>query len=270
MDKSTQLFSIGNVSKITGLSIESLRYYHKEGILVPAYINEKSGYRYYSINQFNQISLIKKFRELGISIEELRKIFESAQTQDLLNYLNQVEEQMKSQIAQLELKLEKLATLEYRINRSLQVMKDDELSILEIPKRFLLKLPIKNASEELIGYQHLANLAKTYAIEEIGKGLFLESDHTGNLSPSYNFFLIKEENFNLNDDSFSILPAGKYLTVSFDKKNENEKTLLFKQYIAEHNLPIENGIHKELFFDASNLNTYVCQLQLCIEEYDEC
>ena len=41
------LFSIGEVSKI-----KALRYYHKMGILIPRYIDNTTGYRYYSINQF--------------------------------------------------------------------------------------------------------------------------------------------------------------------------------------------------------------------------
>ncbi|CEO20468.1 MerR family DNA-binding transcriptional regulator [Paraclostridium sordellii] len=46
------LFSIGEVSKIKGVIIKALRYYHKMGILIPRYIDNTTGYRYYSINQF--------------------------------------------------------------------------------------------------------------------------------------------------------------------------------------------------------------------------
>lgn len=46
------LYSIGEVSKIKGITIKALRYYHKMGILEPSYIDESSGYRYYSIEQF--------------------------------------------------------------------------------------------------------------------------------------------------------------------------------------------------------------------------
>ena len=42
MDK---YFSIGEVSKITGLSIDRLRNYDKIGLLKPSYIDPKSGYR---------------------------------------------------------------------------------------------------------------------------------------------------------------------------------------------------------------------------------
>ncbi|MDU1455439.1 MAG: MerR family DNA-binding transcriptional regulator [Paraclostridium sordellii] len=41
------LFSIGEVSKIKGVTIKALRYYHKMGILIPLHIDNTTGYRYY-------------------------------------------------------------------------------------------------------------------------------------------------------------------------------------------------------------------------------
>ena len=52
------LLSIGEVSKIKGVSIKALRYYGELGILNPAYINEESGYRYYKLEQLIIIDLI--------------------------------------------------------------------------------------------------------------------------------------------------------------------------------------------------------------------
>lgn len=60
MDKN--LFSIGEVSKIKDITIKTLRYYHKIGILTPKVIDENTGYRYYSIDQFIYIDIIKGFR----------------------------------------------------------------------------------------------------------------------------------------------------------------------------------------------------------------
>lgn len=62
-------FSIGEVSKIKGVSVKSLRYYGDLGILTPAYINEKTGYRYYSLEQFVVIDLITSCIELEIPLK---------------------------------------------------------------------------------------------------------------------------------------------------------------------------------------------------------
>ena len=42
------MLRIGEMAKLCGVSIETLRYYDKENILTPDRVDEKSGYRYYS------------------------------------------------------------------------------------------------------------------------------------------------------------------------------------------------------------------------------
>lgn len=266
MHESSKLYSIGEVSEISGVSIKALRYYHKENILVPAYINQQTGYRYYTINQLVYIDIIKTCRQLGLSIKELKEVFESSKTEDLLSYLNKTRKKAESQITQLTMNLEKLASFESTIHHSLQIMKDDEFTILEFPKRFFLKLPI-SASEELLDYSSLEKLAKTYAIEEIYKrGILYEADYTGTLKPSSVLLFVKEKDYKVNCDAFSILPAGNYVTISYEKKNENEKMLLLKRYLADNHLYIEHGIELELFYDIFNTSSYACQMQLYVKE----
>jgi DNA-binding transcriptional MerR regulator len=38
---------IGEFSKVTGLSVKTLRFYHEKGILVPSSVDEATGYRFY-------------------------------------------------------------------------------------------------------------------------------------------------------------------------------------------------------------------------------
>ena len=68
MDK---YFSIGEVSKITGLSIDRLRNYDKIGLLKPSYIDPKSGYRYYSENKFRKLRIITYLRKIGTPLKEI-------------------------------------------------------------------------------------------------------------------------------------------------------------------------------------------------------
>ncbi|MDY4307523.1 MULTISPECIES: MerR family DNA-binding transcriptional regulator [Enterococcus] len=54
-DKRSELLSIGELAKITGVNIKSLRYYEQVGVLLPVYINPDSGYRYYSLAQVSAV-----------------------------------------------------------------------------------------------------------------------------------------------------------------------------------------------------------------------
>ena len=59
-----QLYSIGNVSKLTGISVQALRHYDSIDLVKPSYINEQTGYRYYSYNQLHIVDRIKYLRKL--------------------------------------------------------------------------------------------------------------------------------------------------------------------------------------------------------------
>lgn len=67
-------FSIGEMSKLNNISIQTLRYYDKIGLLKPKVISEKSQYRYYSIEQFFQMDVIKYYKTLGLSLNEIKKL----------------------------------------------------------------------------------------------------------------------------------------------------------------------------------------------------
>ncbi len=97
-----QLFSIGQVSSIFNISIHSLRHYHKIGLIVPESINEENGYRYYTFRQFHFISRFKYLRSIGLSLEQIRSVFESGKSEDLRQILSEIKEEKKREIAALQ------------------------------------------------------------------------------------------------------------------------------------------------------------------------
>jgi DNA-binding transcriptional MerR regulator/effector-binding domain-containing protein len=66
--------SIGDFAKMTYLSIKSLRRYHDMGLLVPAEIDPASGYRYYEADQVAVGQVIRRFRDLGMPLEQVREV----------------------------------------------------------------------------------------------------------------------------------------------------------------------------------------------------
>ncbi|MDO4443760.1 MAG: MerR family transcriptional regulator [Slackia sp.] len=65
------LLSIGEVSRMKGVSPKSLRYYEQLGILKPARVDPHSGYRYYAMNQMIVVDVIVTCIELGIPLKTL-------------------------------------------------------------------------------------------------------------------------------------------------------------------------------------------------------
>lgn len=66
-----KLLSIGEVSRMKGVSPKSLRYYEQLGILTPARVDKHSGYRYYAMSQMIVVDVIITCVELGIPLKSL-------------------------------------------------------------------------------------------------------------------------------------------------------------------------------------------------------
>ena len=64
------LLSIGELSKLTGVHIKSLRYYDDIGILKPEYVNPETNYRYYSYPQISIVWAIQLCVELEIPLKD--------------------------------------------------------------------------------------------------------------------------------------------------------------------------------------------------------
>lgn len=69
--------SIGQFSKMTRLSIKALRLYDAQGLLRPAYIDQTSGYRYYSLDQAYRAEIIRVLRSIDMPITEIQQIVNS-------------------------------------------------------------------------------------------------------------------------------------------------------------------------------------------------
>ena len=63
-------YTIKKVSEMTGLSIPTIRYYDKEGLL-PDLQRKESGYRIFSDRDLEAIDLIECFKESGLTIREI-------------------------------------------------------------------------------------------------------------------------------------------------------------------------------------------------------
>lgn len=96
------MMTVHEVSKLAGVSIRTLQYYDKIGLLHPSAYSE-AGYRLYAAKDLDRLQQILLFRELEFPLKDIRKIMESPDY-DRNRALQQ-------QIALLELKKEHLEHL---------------------------------------------------------------------------------------------------------------------------------------------------------------
>ena len=95
-------FSIGEVSEIFNISIHSLRHYHKIGLIVPSTINEETGYRHYTFDQFQYISRFKYLRSIGLSLEQIKHVFNTGKSEDLKAILADIKHQKQKELVAIQ------------------------------------------------------------------------------------------------------------------------------------------------------------------------
>lgn len=70
--------TIGDFSRLTHLSVRTLRRHHEAGLLVPADVDDLTGYRYYSVDQIPTAQVIHRLRELDVPVATVRQIIETS------------------------------------------------------------------------------------------------------------------------------------------------------------------------------------------------
>lgn len=74
-------YAIGQMSRETRVNIETIRYYERIG-LMPKPDRTAGGNRQYDYEQLKRLSFIKRCRELGFSIEEIRALLQMVDRED--------------------------------------------------------------------------------------------------------------------------------------------------------------------------------------------
>ncbi len=150
-------FSIGEFSRLTSLSIKSLRLYHEKGILVPAEVDESSGYRFYDEASCETAKSIQVLKELDFTLAEIKDLLdECGDESDMLVQLQ-----------------EKLRHVESAVERYREISGTIQ-SILESEKESAMKSTAEFAIEEReLETVLIAGHRMRGRYEEIGKGLGL-------------------------------------------------------------------------------------------------
>lgn len=65
---------IGDVARLSGLPVKTIRYYDDLGLLSPCVHRGSGGYRFFSPSVYNRLSFIKRSQHLGLTLREIQVI----------------------------------------------------------------------------------------------------------------------------------------------------------------------------------------------------
>ncbi len=94
-------YKTGEFAELVGLNKRTLHYYDEIGIFRPSYVGE-NGYRYYSVNQMDQLALIVTLRDLGVSLKDIRTCLDSSDVEQLNHLLEEQDREIDRMILQLQ------------------------------------------------------------------------------------------------------------------------------------------------------------------------
>ena len=107
-----QYYTTGEFARMAHVTIRTIRYYDKKGLLKPSFINE-SGYRMYSDEDFLKLQKILSLKYLGFSLNEIGNMTIHDTSADILKSL-------KMQIGLVHKKMENLEQMESYTEESIR------------------------------------------------------------------------------------------------------------------------------------------------------
>ena len=78
------LYKIGMFAAMNHVTVKTLRFYEKQGLLMPAVINQENGYRYYTLSQMAVLHQITALKMAGFTLEEIARIHSGANEEAVL------------------------------------------------------------------------------------------------------------------------------------------------------------------------------------------
>ena len=235
--------SIGQMGKLNNLTVQTLRHYEKVGLLKPSYINEETGYRYYSMKDFNTIDLIKQCKAMGLSLEEIKEVTNKyTSLESIEEILGNQKELINEKIKKLENIKYKVESLESKISYSLEKginevfinhNEERKFIVYNFKDRFSDEFEInlrKILLEVERNYENInAEIAFTVSFDDIKNKGKVECK---------NVMINLGEDVDYKDEKIISMAKGKYLSMYFDDtyRDSSKYYEFIMDYIEKNNI----------------------------------
>ncbi|HLR15947.1 MAG TPA: MerR family transcriptional regulator [Bacillota bacterium] len=254
------LYGIGEMAKISNISIQTLRYYDEIDLFKPAYIDPQTNYRYYRDAQLYQLDLIKALKYVGTSLKDIKRA-QHMNVDELLVFLDERSHAIQEQINHLtniqqnvdHVKQRMVKQLNHSIFGEIVFRYEKETLILQSEATGLKPLDMLNAS-----YSALKQVVETEeGAMQNGYGAIIpyqfyekleDIEYTHIFTP---ILMDKQARMLPEGIQTSTIPSGQYICILFSFEEEvyidYYKKLL--NYIEKHDIQVTGPIY-EIFHPA--------------------
>lgn len=116
------MLQIGEVAKLSGLPVKTIRYYEDIGLLRPTVERSPGGYRLFQTQVLNRLAFIKRSQGLGLNLTEIAEILEVHDRGELP--CGQVKQRLEAQLAAIADQIRALETLQAELEGILSDWED--------------------------------------------------------------------------------------------------------------------------------------------------
>lgn len=219
-----QLFRIGEMAKLFGMNIRTLRFYDQIGLLCPIYTDPDTRYRYYSTEQFERLNTIRYLRAQGVSLDDIAAQLSRRAPDQVLELLERQQRQVVLQLKELR-GVQK--HLESRVSQIKDAVRADRLNriwIEEHPARpmAVLRRSLHTGDDFEVSLRHLENsagLGPSLFLGKVGLTAAWEDLKAGRYDAYCSLFYLLEAGEKA--PAGETLPAGAWAHIRFRGTHEN-------------------------------------------------
>lgn len=248
-------YSIGEVSKLANVSIQTLRYYDQIDLFKPSYVDSKTNYRYYKESQLFYLDLIKSLKYLGTSLEKIKEAQQLTPAQ-LLDFLHEQEQLLEEKMRQLSIIQDSLYKTKKQMEEQLAIDRYNVVYEKEEQETRILKIKTVDLTPRYIPNTLYSSLKKT--VEDAGSifnsryGCTFALKHYELIDDLYYDSVFTPLLSNLRakslseEMSLSTVPAGVYVCIAFIFKEEDylpHYTKLY-EYIHDHAIDVYPEVYE--------------------------
>lgn len=240
-----RLYSIGETSKITGVSIQTLRNYSNDGLITPAYIDSQSGYRYFAFHQFHIIDRIKYLRSLDLTLSQIRELISDGSPAAIAEYLSDQAENLKQQILLLKKKKKDLEWYSSYFRYYTETSDNRGPHIRHLKQRMILgteisSLPVNIEDTEVQLTRLKTEYSRTGAsyLRQFGYLLPYRSVLKKKWEPYRHFIYLAQLPSQYKEEDITVLPEGDYFCCTFRLHHLEELDLTpLNRIFPAHQIP---------------------------------
>ncbi len=112
------MFKIGDFSKLSQVTVKTLRHYDELGLFKPIEVDQFTGYRYYSADQMPKLYRILALKDLGLTLEKIARMIDgNLSVEQIRTILHQQQVQLQQHIVDEENRLNRVQTMLQQIEK---------------------------------------------------------------------------------------------------------------------------------------------------------